>query len=33
MTATFSLMDKIETGVDAHLPVAQYYDVPESLLL
>jgi hypothetical protein len=30
MTASFSLMDKIETGVDAHLPVAQYYDVPGS---
>jgi hypothetical protein len=30
MTASFSLMDKIEMGVDAHLPVAQYYDVPES---
>ncbi|KAF8585625.1 hypothetical protein K439DRAFT_1652874 [Ramaria rubella] len=28
ITASFSLMDKIEMGNDAHLPVAQYYDVP-----
>ena len=28
MTASFSLMDKIQMGNDAHLPVAQYYDVP-----
>lgn len=32
MAASFSLMDKIEMGVDAHLPVAQYYDVPESYI-
>ncbi|KZV99952.1 hypothetical protein EXIGLDRAFT_831031 [Exidia glandulosa HHB12029] len=28
LTASFSLMDKIQMGADGHLPVAQYYDVP-----
>ena len=32
MTASFSLHEKIQMGNDAHLPVAQYYDVPASRL-
>lgn len=28
LTASFSLMGRIDMGADGHLPVAQYYDVP-----